>query len=58
MTKIYTLAESGPYKVYETELGIYIQGLGTTVHYFPKDKWDQFAEVIAYADLKIRGHIE
>lgn len=58
MAKVRELAHGGTYKVMETEQGIYIQGLGNNVHYFPRDKWDQFAEVIAYADLKLRGHIE
>ena len=55
MAKVRELAHGGTYKVVETEQGIYIQGLGYNIHYFPRDKWDLFAEVIRLADLTLRG---
>ena len=55
MSKVRELAHGGTYKVMMTEQGIYIQGLGYNVHYFPRDKWDLFVEVIRLADLTLRG---
>ena len=55
MTRTRTLAQGGTYKVYETDLGVYVQGAGHEVLYFPRDKWDLFSSVIRLADLTLRG---
>ena len=55
MAKVRELAHGGTYKVYETDLGVYVQGAGHEVLYFPRDKWDLFSSVIRLADLTLRG---
>ena len=55
MARTRTLAQGGAYKVYETDLGVYVQGAGHEVLYFPRDKWDLFSSVIRLADLELRG---
>ena len=57
------IAEKNEYTVLrydDKELGTFyiLKGLGVTDYVFNRAEWDRFAELIAYADLKIRGAIE
>jgi len=59
MTVTETIAQKGEYTVFTSGGNIYLRGLGHTVYFFEtREEWDEFAEIIAYADLKIRGRIQ
>lgn len=59
MTETETIAKKGEYTVFRSGDAIYLRGLGHSVYVFmTKGEWDEFAEIVAYADLKIRGRIQ
>jgi len=59
MTVTETIAQKGEYTVFTNgNDAIYLRGLGHVLFYFTRKDWDKFAEIIAYADLKIRGRIQ
>lgn len=56
------IADGGEYKVFATPIGdkpyYLLKGHRGTDYLFSEAQWDQYARVIAYADIKIRGGIE